>query len=80
MKTPKDIFDNRYIYYRDALGKPPIPLEARQLIFDLMEEYHETKVKNLTIPDVVKLLPNKYYSQCGEPVSKPHKFWCKARS
>lgn len=46
MKTPKEIFDNRYIHYRDMLNKPAIPLEARQLIFDVMEEYHQSKLKN----------------------------------
>ena len=54
MKTPKEIFDNRYLYYRDMLNKPAIPLEARQLIFDVMEEYHQSKLKNIgVIGDVV---------------------------
>ena len=45
MKTAKQIFDNRYSYYRDMLRKPAIPLEARQLIFHVMEEYHKVKLK-----------------------------------
>ena len=49
MKTPKEIFDNRYLYYRDMLRKPAIPLEARQLIFDVMEEYHKSQLKNLGV-------------------------------
>ena len=52
MKTPKQIFDNRYLYYREALDRPAIPLEARQLIFNVMQEYANETVKNLTIPDV----------------------------
>ena len=52
MKTPKEIFDNRYLYYRDALGRPKIPLEARQLIFNLMQEYANETIKNLKIPKV----------------------------
>jgi len=39
MKTSKEIFDAKYEYYRNMLRKPAIPLEARQLIFDCMEEY-----------------------------------------
>tara|TARA_R110001592_G_C12624497_1_gene698407 strand:- start:52 stop:294 length:243 start_codon:yes stop_codon:yes gene_type:complete len=47
--TPKEIFDKRYLYYRDMLNKPAIPLEARQLIFDVMEEYHQNKVNNVVL-------------------------------
>ena len=45
MKTPKELFDAKYIQYRyrDANEKPPIPLEARQMIFDLMEQYAKDK-------------------------------------
>ena len=39
MKTAKQIFDSRYEYYRNMENKPAIPLEARQMIFDAMEEY-----------------------------------------
>jgi len=45
-------------------------------ISEMMEEYHQAKLHLLTIPVVVKSLPNKYCPQCGEPISKPHKFWC----
>lgn len=32
--------------------------------------------EQLLIDGVVKSLPNKYCPQCGEPIKKPHKFWC----
>jgi len=43
----------------------------------------EEIVKNCSIPEVVgrsEQLPNKYCPQCGEPIAKKHKFWCKERS
>ena len=36
-------------------------------------------VKLFAIPVVVKSLPNKYCPQCGEPIKRPHKFWCEAK-
>ena len=43
MKTPKEIFDKRYEFYRNIENKPPIPLEARELIFNVMQEYASQK-------------------------------------
>ena len=37
------------------------------------------EVNNLLISGVVKSLPNKYCPQCGEPIKKPHKFWCEVK-
>tara|TARA_R110000772_G_scaffold50113_1_gene115305 strand:+ start:159 stop:518 length:360 start_codon:yes stop_codon:yes gene_type:complete len=53
MKTAKEIFDKRYLYYRDMLNKPAIPLEARQLIFDAMEEYAQSKVNDVVLEELV---------------------------
>ena len=41
----KEIFDKKYEYYRNMLNKPAIPLEARQLIFDCMEDYKDAELK-----------------------------------
>jgi predicted Zn-ribbon and HTH transcriptional regulator len=45
MKTPKQVFDKKYEIYRNLENKPPIPLEARNMIFASMQEfadeYHE---------------------------------------
>jgi len=48
MTKAKEIFDKRYLYYRDALKKTVIPLEARQLIFNVMQEYADQQTKELT--------------------------------
>jgi len=40
---PKEVFDRKYEVYRNLLRKPAIPLEARQMIFDAMEEYAQSK-------------------------------------
>jgi len=45
MKTAKEVFDEKYEYYRNMENKPPIPLEARELIFQAMEQYHESRMK-----------------------------------
>lgn len=48
--------------------------ERQNIINDICEI---AGIEQLTIPVVVKSLPNKYCPQCGEPIAKPHKFWCK---
>jgi hypothetical protein len=45
-------------------------------IKDALRRYSQAKLNLLTIPVVVKSLPNKYCPQCGEPIAKAHKFWC----
>jgi hypothetical protein len=45
MKTAKEVFDEKYEYYRNMENKPPIPPEARELIFQAMEQYHESRMK-----------------------------------
>jgi len=39
MKTAKEIFDRKYEFYRNMENKPVIPIEAREMIFNAMEEY-----------------------------------------
>lgn len=43
----KNIFDKYYEVYRNLHNKPAIPLEARQMIFDTMQEYHRVKSEGL---------------------------------
>jgi len=45
---PKELFDKRYEVYRNLQGKPPIPLEARQMIFDSMKLYASQQTKEVT--------------------------------
>jgi hypothetical protein len=74
MKTPKEIFDNRYLYYRDMLNKPAIPLEARHLIFDVMEEYHQSKLKNIgDIGNVIEI-DNRLVEMVNEATSQSKLF------
>ena len=58
MKTDKEIFDKRYEFYRNMENKPLIPLEARELIFAVMQEYaeayHESKMAEITDEDIEK--------------------------
>jgi len=63
-------------------------VKERYLEFHRMDKFTENMaididfgywlVNNCIIPNVVKSLPNKYCPQCGEPIAKPHKFWCEA--
>ena len=48
-----------------------------KLAQDLVTISEKHYAKQLLIQRVVKSLPNKYCPQCGEPVAKSHKFWCK---
>mgnify|MGYP000651361212 CR=1 FL=1 len=52
-------------------------LKLRTAIDSLLIAYDQAVNQALTIPVVVKSLPNKYCPKCGEPIAKPHKFWCK---
>ena len=45
MKT-KEIFDKKYEFYRNMENKPAIPLEARELILEAMEEYAQERTKD----------------------------------
>jgi hypothetical protein len=47
--------------------------ELNILIYKALKE-------QLILSGVVKSLPNKYCPQCGEPIKKPHKFWCESKS
>lgn len=47
--------------------------------YEVFDNMHQRLVKNLPIYGVVKSLANKYCPQCGEPVKKPHKFWCEEK-
>ena len=50
--TAKETFDKNYEQYRNLHGKKAIPLEARQLVFDTMEEYAQTKINSLDLSSV----------------------------
>ena len=41
IKTPKQIFDKYYEYYRNMKFNPTIPLESRELIFNVAKTYHD---------------------------------------
>lgn len=57
-------------------------MENSKLLTILVEVDEGTKTpykahnEILSLFGVVKSLPNKYCSQCGEPIAKSHKFWC----
>jgi ArsR family metal-binding transcriptional regulator len=42
-------------------------------------DFLKMKEDLLFLFDVVKSLPDKYCPQCGEPIKKPHKFWCESK-
>jgi len=52
-------------------------LDEQELIN--LEFHFNNYAKQLILSGVVKSLPNKYCPQCGEPIKKPHKFWCEAK-
>jgi hypothetical protein len=54
--------------------------EPKDFHLEYFEDIIEATKKALTLTDVVKSLPNKYCPQCGEPIKKPHKFWCESKS
>ena len=48
---------------------------------DLWQELLDATNEALGLAHVVATegkLPHKYCSSCGEPIAKPHKFWCTA--
>jgi len=42
--TAKEIFDKKYEYYRNMENRSPIPIQAREMIFEAMESYASLKV------------------------------------
>jgi hypothetical protein len=43
--TAKQTFDKRYEYYRNMENKSPIPVQAREMIFDAMQSFAAQEVE-----------------------------------
>jgi hypothetical protein len=67
----KKYINSLYIDYGDLNDKAEE--QIKQAFIDGMNQ-------QLILSGVVKSLPNKYCPQCGEPIKKPHKFWCESKS
>jgi rRNA maturation endonuclease Nob1 len=53
---------------------------SQKLVSFIDDLIKKDRDQQLILSGVVKSLPNKYCPQCGEPIKKPHKFWCESKS
>lgn len=51
--------------------------EFDQLVDEFLEAEPQSEARSVSENEQTKeVLKPKYCSQCGEPINKPHKFWC----